>query len=151
MRAVADVTRGVVRAQIDIEAPIELVYESLTEPAQLMSWWGGGEYETYDWKIDLRPGGAWSVSTRGGGGPQSVRGEYLEVEPPTRLVLTWLASWDGFARTVIEYTLSRTATGTRVTVVHDGFAGRPEACEGHAAGWHSVLGWLAAHAERHAS
>jgi uncharacterized protein YciI len=35
--------------------------------------------------------------------------------------------------------------GTRVTISHKGFGGRPEACENHKDGWMQVLGWLAGH------
>ena len=142
MRAVADPVRGVVRAAVDIEATPEVVFAAITEPAQLASWWGADLYRTYDWRLDLRPGGRWSVETEGAGVRNSVRGEVLEVDRPRRPVLTWEASWDGFARTVITYTLAATALGTRLTVVHEGFAGRPESCRGHAEGWHQVLGWL---------
>lgn len=148
MRAVADVTRGIVRAEIEIEAPPDVVFGALTEPEQLASWWGGELYRTYDWKMDLRPGGTWSAEAESPRGRSQVGGEILEVDPPSSLTLTWKASWDGFALTTIRYRLDAIPTGTRVTVVHDGFAGRPESCEGHAQGWDNVLGWLAAHVAR---
>nr|MDQ3031065.1 SRPBCC domain-containing protein [Myxococcota bacterium] len=68
----------------------------------------------------------------GADGAQSVHGAVLEVDRPRRFALTWHASWDGGARTVISYTLEPTATGTEVSVVHDGFGGRPQSCESHA-------------------
>lgn len=148
MRAVADVTRGVVHAEIEIAAPPEAVFDALTEPEQLATWWGGDQYRTFDWRLDLRVGGGWSVRTEGRNGAQRVHGEFLEIARPSRLSYTWHASWDSFARTVIRYDLAPIATGTRVTVVHDGFEGRREACEGHAMGWQLVLGWLGAHALR---
>lgn len=144
MRAVADVTRGIVRAQVDIGAPPALVFEALTEPAQLAAWWGGDQYRTENWQMELRPGARWRCDARSPRGDSEVGGEILEVDPPRRLVLSWEASWDAFQRTVITYTLAATDTGTRVTVVHTGFEGRPESCEGHAQGWHLVLGWLGA-------
>jgi uncharacterized protein YndB with AHSA1/START domain len=145
MRSIADVSAGVVRAEIEIEGTPEDVFDALTDPAQLASWWGGDLYRTYDWQIDLRPGGAWSVKAEGPNGRSTIHGEYLEIDRPRRLVYTWLASWDGEARTVIRIDLTPIASGTRVVVVHDGFAGRREQCEGHALGWQNVLGWLGAH------
>jgi uncharacterized protein YndB with AHSA1/START domain len=150
VRAVADVTKGVVHASVDVEAPPEAVWDALTEPEQLSAWWGANLYRTFNWQFDLRPGGRWSVDTMGDGGPNHVRGEILEVDRPRRLVLTWEASWDGFCRTVITYSFVATATGTRLTIVHTGFEGRPQACEGHAIGWDAVLGWMAAHLSRSA-
>lgn len=148
MRAVADVTRGVVHAQIEIAGPPAAVFEALTDPQQLASWWGGELYRTFDWKLDVRPGGAWSVNTESPTGAQRVYGEFLRVEPPHRLAYTWHASWDGFARTEIHYELEAIPSGTRVRVVHEGFTGRPASCEGHAQGWDFVLGWLSRHVER---
>jgi len=47
--------------------------------------------------------------------------------------------------TTVSYLLEPIDGGTRVTVRHSGFTGRPESCDGHAEGWQRVLGWLAAH------
>ena len=52
----------------------------------------------------------------------SVRGEYIEVSPPTRLVRTWLADWDGGNATTLTYELSSIDGGTRLTLWHEGFA-----------------------------
>jgi uncharacterized protein YndB with AHSA1/START domain len=77
------------------------------------------------------------------GKPFSVGGEFLEVEPPARLVMTWRADWDGGNVTTIAYRLEPLDGGTRLVVRHTGFAGRVESCQGHADGWERVLGWLA--------
>jgi uncharacterized protein YndB with AHSA1/START domain len=146
VRSIADLSEGVVRAVIDIDGEPDDVFEALTDPAQLASWWGGDQYRTCDWVMELRPGGAWSARALGKDGENRVHGEVLAVERPSRLVVTWHASWDGDARTVIHYGLERTpGGGTRVTVVHEGFGGRPGSCQGHAVGWDLVLGWLGAH------
>lgn len=143
MRAVADVAAGVVHASVDIKAPVERVYRALTDGKQLAQWWGQPDmYKTFDWVLDLRPGGQWSAQVLGADGArQEVRGQFLVVEPPHLIVMTWSPSWEGYTTTTIRYELSATASGTRVKVVHSGFA-TPEACEGHANGWNRVLGWL---------
>lgn len=144
MTSVADVGRGIVHATVELAAPPEVVFDALTEPAQLGAWWGGEAYRTRDWKVDPRPGGAWSAVADGPGGATTVSGEYLEFERPRRLVYTWLASWDGHQRTVVAIELAPTATGTRLALRHEGFAGRPDSCRDHGQGWGMVLGWLAA-------
>ncbi|MDQ3031064.1 MAG: hypothetical protein M3Y87_01500 [Myxococcota bacterium] len=55
MRAIADVPSGVVRAEIAIEGEPDGVWGALTDPEQLAAWWGGDQYRTFDWTIDLRP------------------------------------------------------------------------------------------------
>lgn len=58
MSALSDFSAGTIHASIEIEAPPDVVWDALTEPAQLMSWWGSSElYRTFDWQVDLRPGG----------------------------------------------------------------------------------------------
>lgn len=146
MRAVADVSAGVVHASVEVAAPPERVFRALTDPVQLAAWWGApDQYRTHDWRLDLRAGAEWSCKAKSATGDQStVHGRILAVEPPTLLVLTWNPSWEPPGETTIRYELSPIATGTRVVVRHSGFA-RAESCQGHAQGWDRVLGWLASH------
>lgn len=149
MSALADFQQGIILASIEIEAPPAVVWDALTQPSQLAAWWGSPDtYRTFDWEVDLRPGGKWSSKSERLDGTQQgfVHGEYLQVERPHLLVFTWLASWDGFAETHIRVELTATATGTRVKVRHSGFAERVESGAGHAEGWKRVLGWLGEHA-----
>ncbi len=147
MSAVADYAAGVIHASIDIDAPADAVWEALTQPAQLASWWGSTDtYRTFDWQIDLRPGGKWSSQAVNvdGSQPGRVHGEYLEVQPPRLLVYTWIPSWDNFAETLIRVELTASARGTHVKVRHSGFAERVASGAAHAEGWKRVLVWLAA-------
>src|SRR6185437_2284594 len=92
---------------------------------------------------ELRKGVAWRASGRGAdGSPFVVEGAFVEIDPPRKLVMTWKPGWDGGHTTTLTYRLEPTDRGTRVTVRHEGFAGRPEACRSHGAGWELVLGWL---------
>lgn len=43
----------------------------------------------FDARIDLRPGGRWSIINRRDGVEYTASGEYLEVTPPVRLVYTY--------------------------------------------------------------
>ena len=144
MRALANVDGGVVKAEIDLAAPPERVFRSLTDGNELAAWWGSdGMYRTTEWVIDLRPGGKWSTLAVGVDGSKStVGGEYLEVDPPRRLVYTWRPSWDDFQETTVRYDLVPTATGTRLLVTHSGFGEHAVRAEGTGDGWKHVLDWL---------
>jgi uncharacterized protein YndB with AHSA1/START domain len=143
MSVVADMANSTVHANLFLAAPRERVFRALTDAKRLAQWWGSPElYRTFDWKIDLRPGGAWGCQVDNPATPgQSVRGEYRVVEPPRLLEYTWCASWDGFTITLIRIELEMEGAGTRLVMRHSGFA-TPEACRGHTAGWERVLGWL---------
>ena len=150
MRALANVDGGVIKAEIEIAAPPDRVFRSLTDPAELEAWWGSDElYRTTEWTIDLRPGGKWSTVAFGADGSRmTVDGEYLEVDPPRRLLHTWRPSWDDYAETTVRYDLVPTATGTRVLVTHTGFGDRAEQAAGTGEGWTRVLEWLGQFAEK---
>ena len=147
MDVVADVAAGTIRGVVDIAAPPERVFQALTDPAELEAWWGADDmYRTFDWQVDLRPGGAWSCRARNARGEDSsVRGRYVTVDPPRVLEYTWQPSWDGFAETSVRLELAPIAIGTRLTVAHTGFGDRADSCEGHAQGWTAVAAWLTEH------
>jgi uncharacterized protein YndB with AHSA1/START domain len=143
-RAIADVTEGTLLATVTVAASIERVFQALTSEQELPKWWGeDGLYHTTKWTLDLRVGGKWRADGVGAdGAPFFVEGEYLEVEPPNKLVHTWRPAWDVGPPTKITYRLSTVEDGTLVSVKHTGFGDRTESCASHANGWERVLGWL---------
>jgi uncharacterized protein YndB with AHSA1/START domain len=145
-RAIADLSGGTILATVEIAVPPERVFRALTTD-EVTAWWGSADtYRTTAWQADLRVGGRWRAAGRGSDGqPFAVEGQYLEIDPPRKLVHTWEAPWDGGNVTTVSYRLDPIEGGTRVTLRHDGFAGRPESCAGHTEGWQRVLGWLKQH------
>jgi uncharacterized protein YndB with AHSA1/START domain len=73
----------------EFEAPIALVFDVLTKPEHVSKWFFDRELK--ECSIDLRVGGNYHfVGVTDDGTEMSFRGTYLEVEPPTRTVETWL-------------------------------------------------------------
>ena len=73
------------------DAPIELVFDVLTKPEHVRNWFAPFEDEVTTCSIDLRVGGEYHIVFVTPDGKEcSFRGTYLEVEPPTRTVETWL-------------------------------------------------------------
>ena len=158
IRATADTEKGTVHVVADICAKPEAVFRALTDPNEIVKWWGAdGVYRTDRFEADLRPGGKWKSYIAAPEGsemtdmrtpePQSVGGEYITVDPPRLLEFTWSPSWDGFKVTRVRYEIEPTATGSRLTVIHTGFAERPEMVTPHGEGWVRVIGWLTAHVQ----
>lgn len=135
---------------IVIEAPPEVVFESLVTPGDLEQWWGqDGIYRTHDWRIDLRPGGERScLATSATGAVMTVGGVHLEIDPPRTLVHTWKPSWEPtLPETTVRYSLTAIPEGTLLRIEHTGFGGEHvKSQQGHREGWLRVLGWLAAYA-----
>jgi len=70
-------------------APRELVFKAWTEPGQLEQWFAPSGCEIRYVSIDLRQGGAYhSCLTTPTGYECWCRGDYLEVTPPQRIVMT---------------------------------------------------------------
>jgi uncharacterized protein YndB with AHSA1/START domain len=77
------------------DAPIELVYDVLTKPEHVRHWFAPFEDTVTVCDIDLRVGGAYHIVFVTPDGTEcSFRGTYVELEPPTRVVDTWL--FDGW-------------------------------------------------------
>jgi len=73
----------------EFDAPATLVFEAWTTPDLVKRWWAGDRGEVTDAQIDLRIGGQWRWAMTANGGFEVVfSGEYLEIDPPHRLVRT---------------------------------------------------------------
>ncbi len=79
------------------DAPIELVFDVLTQPEHVRHWFAAFEDEVIACSIDLRVGGDYRIDVvTADGTPMSFSGTYSEVERPTRFVATWLFDgWPG--------------------------------------------------------
>jgi len=105
-----------VTRSIEIQAPPSVVWRWLATQEALRQW------ISPNLEIDLKPGGAYRFL--GLDGETWVSGRVLELTTEGALVLSWLEEDQGWvhpARLVI--TLAASPAGTRVTLVHDGFAG----------------------------
>jgi uncharacterized protein YndB with AHSA1/START domain len=101
---------------IEIQAPPSAVWQWVATEDALRRWLSP------DVEIDMRVGGAYSL--RGPDDETRISGTVLELVPEGSLVLSWMeegGDWVHPARLLI--TLAPTSTGTRVSLVHDGFAG----------------------------
>jgi uncharacterized protein YndB with AHSA1/START domain len=75
----------------EFEAPIALVFDVLTKPEHVSKWFAPFECVVRECSIDLRVGGNYHIVFVTGDGTEcSFRGTYLEIEPPTRTVATWV-------------------------------------------------------------
>jgi uncharacterized protein YndB with AHSA1/START domain len=126
--------------ELEIAAAPETVWEFLVDPDKALRWWGTSVV------FDLRPQGAYRVEVSPG---HTVRGEFVELDPPRRLVYSFgweagsgeLASSMPPGSSIVEIDLIPTAGGTTLRLVHRGLGA--EAVGSHDAGWEHYLGRLA--------
>jgi uncharacterized protein YndB with AHSA1/START domain len=111
------------------DAPIGLVFDVLTNPEHVSKWFAPFTCQMAKCSIDLRVGGDYHIVFVAEDGTEcSFRGTYLEIEPPTRIVETWL--FEGWPEAdAIESVELREADG--VTTVTNTMAFRDKAGRDH--------------------
>ena len=119
---------GAIEITQRIEAPPEIVFAYLTDSRRFVRWMGVGA------ELDPRPGGRYRIDLDG---EHIARGEYQEVDPPHRLVMSW--GWEGHptippGSTIVEITLTPERGATVLRLRHIGL---PDAAERrlHNDGW----------------
>lgn len=140
-------TEGVVEIERRIAARPETVFAYFTDPERYRQWQG------VDAELDPRPGGIFRVRVSGRS-HTAARGEYVEVDPPTRLVFTW--GWEqhddigdgmrGIApgSSTVEVVLAPDGDATILRMRHTGLPTTAAAQEVHSYGWSMTLDRLVA-------
>jgi uncharacterized protein YndB with AHSA1/START domain len=120
--SVANLEERCVIASVVIGASPERVFRALASE-EIVNWWvRPGVFDTRQWSGDVRAGGRWRASGMVRGEPYALEGEYLEVDPPRKLVHTWHFAGAPGEPTIVEYFLQAVDAGTRLTIRHFGFA-----------------------------
>ncbi len=119
-----------------IAAPPDVVFAFLTDPEKYTRWKGVAA------ELDPRPGGVYRVQMSA---DAFVRGQFVEVEAPSRVVFTW--GWEGNdaippGSTTVEVVLEPDGDETIATLRHSGFPDDGAADE-HGQGWEHYLSRLA--------
>jgi uncharacterized protein YndB with AHSA1/START domain len=108
------VTGDRVEHEISIAAPPDVVFNFFTDPARHKLWLGREAF------LDPRPGGVYRCIVND---TATVRGEYVVVDPPYRLVFTWGFEGDAAVppgTSTVSIDLSPDGDGTRLRLVHTG-------------------------------
>jgi uncharacterized protein YndB with AHSA1/START domain len=133
-RAVADVIDGFVVASVEIARTPERVFQALTS-REIIEWWvNPGVFDTREWFGDVRVGGRWRASGMARGAAYTLEGEFLEIDPPRKLVQTWHRAETQDTPSIVTYLLEPIAGGTQLTVRHADIA-TPELRDNMSAGW----------------
>lgn len=100
------------------DAPRHLVFEAMSKPEHIKRWWGnlGDGYSVPVCEVDLRVGGKWRFVNRHPKGEAEFYGEYLELDPPGRIVFTEIYAPFPDAPSTVTGLLSEESGKTRLVV-----------------------------------
>ncbi len=124
--------------------PARRVFDAWSDPATLPKWaWAGLGHDPAA-EVDLRVGGQYRVTTRQDDGTVAFHGEYLEIEPGSRLVFT--LHWDApmgydVKNEQVTVEVRDTDRGSEMTFTHEGVESE-EARETHEQGWSAAFDLL---------
>jgi uncharacterized protein YndB with AHSA1/START domain len=123
-----------IERELAIAAKPETVWEFLVDPRKATRWMGMSA------RLDPRPGGEYRVDVCPG---ETAGGEFVELDPPHRLVWTW--GWDEgsssdvpIGSTRVEVELVPDGEGTLLRFTHSGLPGA-DTVRSHAHGWDHYL------------
>lgn len=123
------------------------VFEAMTDPEQVARWWGPEGFTCPEVTLDPRVGGAYRIAMQPPDGELfHLVGEYVEVEPPSRLAYTfrWEPPDPDDRENVARIALRERDGATEVALTHGPFATEARR-ELHKAGWTDSLIRLASH------
>jgi len=123
--------------------PRTRVYEAWIKKEHMMAWMGpnpGISVSKADWTVEV--GAEYSLGfLEPDGKINTVKGSFLVVTPPEKLVFTW--TWelplpDAGVDTLVTVEFFETDGGTEIVLKHQKFTGQ-EMCDRHLAGWQGAL------------
>ena len=127
-----------IEREIVIAAPVERVWDIVTEPEHMGRWFGDAGAESDGATITMR----WEQH-----GAAELR--VVREERPHAFAYRWDANEPGVGDTLVEFTLTPEGDGTRLRVVESGFASlttspdeQERLREGNVGGWAHELGDL---------
>ena len=118
-----------------IRAARQRVFDAWTKPEEMKKWSAPGPMVAPFAEIDLRVGGRFQVHMRGPDGAEHrVAGVYREIDPPKRLVYTWMWEAKPGEDTLVTVEFIDLGDRTEVVLRHTGFPTAKER-DNHETGW----------------
>jgi uncharacterized protein YndB with AHSA1/START domain len=138
-----DQTTPVLVVRRRIAVPRERVFEAWLDSESLAHWMRPGDSTHAIVTVDPRVGGGFRIVMEGSShGCVEHTGEYLAIEPPSRLSFTWISKFTDQRPTVVTIEFHERGGGTELVLTHRGLP--PTEVEGHRKGWSDILRLLEA-------
>lgn len=120
-----------------LAASPERVFAAWLDPASLAAWMCPGSVRSATAEVDPRVGRGFRIVMRHGHGAEEHWGEYLAIEPPSRLVFTWISAHTDRRPTVVTVDLRARDGGTELVLTHRRLP--PTRVDAHRTGWTDIV------------
>lgn len=127
-----------------IAARPAIVFDALVTADEIASWWGPDDLPVISAMAEPRVNGDFRVRFRRADGREhQCAGEFLEIDRPTRIVMSW--RWEDGGEpdeaghvSRLEFRLRAIDTGTELTLIHSALRSEASA-RSHESGWGGAL------------
>ena len=130
-----------------IQATREEVFAAWTDPSSISRWMCPGDITTAEAQLDVRVGGKFRILMKGPQKDYDHTGEYHVVDPPSKLVFTWISEGTDGKPTLVTVELQDLDPYCQLTLTHEHFV-KPEAVQAHEKGWMDIVNKLVTHFEK---
>jgi uncharacterized protein YndB with AHSA1/START domain len=138
-----DTSGPIVQVRRRVKGGAEEIFDLWTRP-ELMARWMSPFPGAVDCRAscDPRPGGAFSLVMSSKDAIREVSGAYVEVDPPRKLVFTWIGPLTNNVTTLVTVELTPRGDETDLVLTHERL---PTSAihDGHTKGWGHILDHLA--------
>lgn len=131
-----------VRITRRLPAPAQEVFDAWIDADSVMEWMAVMDKTVARATLDVRVGGKLEIVMRGEDGDVVNQGEYVEIDPPRRLVFSWRSPSTGGRRTLVSVEFHGDGEFTDLVLTHEDLPDA-RAMKRHEIGWDSIVDKLA--------
>lgn len=136
---------GIARLEVRrvIDATPEEVFAAWTDASSMARWMKPGPH-TVESRVEADPrvGGTFRIDMIGAEKVYEHTGEYLVVDPPKKLVFTWVSEGTQQGRSIVTIDLHPRGNQTELVLTHEKLPDEKSA-QGHKSGWTAIIEMLA--------
>jgi uncharacterized protein YndB with AHSA1/START domain len=125
-----------------IQASREEVFAAWIDPESIRDWMCPGDIVSAEAQLDPRIGGSYRIVMKSPTGEFEHSGEYLAVDPPSKLVFTWVSNSTGNQPTLVMVELFARGSACELVLTHERFTDA-DAVWRHKSGWGQIVDRLA--------
>ena len=115
------------------------VFNAWTDPGLMKQWWHQLDVKfAENIKMDLRTGGKYEIHMRTKNELYIMKGQYLEITEPEKLVFTWRTESTYNKDTKVTVLLKDLGDETELRLTHEAFPDT-KSRDGHSQGWSPIL------------